>query len=127
MREILFRAKHIHALPQNERLEGRWIEGYLSDKSYINSTELKGEFLVDPETVCQYTGLADKNGQKIFEGDIIRGKAKTPYVVEYKEKIAGFVAKNRVASSAPCMNYGTMLSYEVIGNIFDNPETFAIK
>ena len=43
-REILYRGKHIHVRPENEHLDGRWIEGYLSDKKYINSTELEGEF-----------------------------------------------------------------------------------
>lgn len=43
-REILFRAKHIHKLPENKHLDGKWVEGYLADKAYINSPELEGEF-----------------------------------------------------------------------------------
>lgn len=65
-REKLFKAKHVHILPQNEHLDGAWVYGYLSDKNYINSTYVDeygerytSEALIDPETVCEYTGLND--------------------------------------------------------------------
>lgn len=108
MREILFRGKHIHALPQNEHLDGTWVYGYLCDENYINSPELEGEFLIDPETVCQYTGLTDKNGRKIFEGDCLGHKEN---VVEYI--CGGFVVRGDRPLSL-------MAKYnEVVGNIFD--------
>ena len=75
MREILFRGKQIK--------DGKWIEGYYCPKPYSHfpceptifpfetiNKDWHGE-RVDPETVGQYTGLTDKNGRKIFEGDII--------------------------------------------------------
>ena len=63
-REILFRAKHIHGMGSNKHLNGTWVHGYLSDENYIYDKSLDGEFLVDENTICQYTGLTDKNGKK---------------------------------------------------------------
>ena len=61
-REILFKAKHIHALPENEWMEGKWVEGFLSGEDYINDGTY--EYMIDPDTICQYTGLTDKKGKK---------------------------------------------------------------
>ena len=44
-REILFREKHIHAIPGNEHLNGTWVHGYLSDKNYIN--DKRGKTIVE--------------------------------------------------------------------------------
>lgn len=122
-REILYRGKQI--------VSGEWIYGVPISNDNITCifkltdglSELKG-FQVKTETVGQYTGLTDKNGKKIFEGDIVKGKGKgkKAFAVEYSQNIAGFVTRGTGAFSCPCMNVGTMKSYEVIGNIHDNPE-----
>lgn len=135
-REILFRAKHIHVLPENEHLDGSWVYGYLSDKNYINSPELEGELLIDENTICQYTGLTDKNGNKIFEGDIVRDI--------FEPSIIGIVKYGKYRNTFNDDGFGGHVGFYIewkakakllrkdlvywaehsgfIGNIFDNPE-----
>lgn len=128
-REILFRAKHIHAIPELKHFGGRWVYGYLSDENHINSPELEGEFLVDPKTICQYTGLTDKNGlQKIFDGDIVSApfmgySGKTEIRKGVIEFVKGTFSVNWNDSEEYGKNFaGYVNDIEVIGNIFDNPE-----
>lgn len=129
-REILFRGKHIHAIDSNEHLNGTWVHGYLSDKDYIYDKSLEGEFLVDEDTICQYTGLTDKNGKKIFEGDIVRygevcgevkfglhesnwqiGKYNQGFFVTFPKE---YLLRNE-------LGYWRN-KIVVVGNVFDNPE-----
>jgi uncharacterized phage protein (TIGR01671 family) len=128
MREILFRGK---------TLLGKWIEGDLLQylgcgKVYIaqNYKGAGGQEVI-PETVGQYTGLTDKNGKKIFEGDIVkvcRGvNIDTGYIV-YDERIAAYSIS---VSENECLLFidwfiaqqeDDRVWIEVIGNIHDNSE-----
>ena len=107
---------------------GEWVEGSLSTE-YLKecgcmmiSPTADTCYKVDPETVGQYTGLTDKNGVKIFEGDIVTGWFN-------HEKIVGYIFYGGNAQFFIQRDgiYGIGLDnadcwLEVIGNIHDNPE-----
>ena len=81
-------------------------------------------FDIDPETVCQYTGLNDKSGKKIFIGDIIRCSRGCPHEVIWLKEYAGTYIGGMPAVylSGLREGYAWTGSEEKIGNIFDNPE-----
>lgn len=127
-REILFKAKR--------KDNGEWVEGgYFSepytDKKYIirwNSFGLGfNEFIeVAPDTICQYTGLADKNGQKIWENDIayIRCSGLSGYgVIKYENGNLVLVDEKRKRTYSL---YGEW-KIRKDGNIFDNPELLEVE
>ena len=130
MIEILFRGKRKGNLCE-------WVEGYLFEYDSPKSSYILGELdfresiydiwkcaeEVIPKTVGQFTGLTDKNGKKIFEGDIVRYMKNDVMVVVWNNESAAFVG----AYSAINFNYCASLMnghmyLEVIGNIHDNPE-----
>lgn len=122
-REILFKAKR--------KDNGEWVEGYYvktrlgtdikpSDVIFvpfkINRNEEWGWIKIDPDTLCQYTGLTDKNDKKIWENDLLGHKL------------------NRVEflNGTYCINGDRSLFFEantneVIGNIFDNQEMLEVE
>ena len=108
-------------MDSNEHLNGTWVYGYLSDENYIYGKSLEGEFLIDENTICQYTGLTDKNGKKIFENDIVQVGWYNG-TVEYEDGC--FVIKwNNIKFLRKDLGYWIKLvDAEVVGNIFDNPE-----
>ena len=124
-REILFRGKRED---NNE-----WVYGYYASfnpqHSHCIYYDCKGHTLVThvhPEGISQFVGLLDADGNRIFEGDIIKGKRRPAYVVEYRESIAGYLARAVEETTwTPCMNAGTMKYYRIIGNRWDNPELLA--
>ena len=133
MREILFRGKRID--------NGEWVEGFyykMSETTYCFAEDyelnpvpehhyilqermtdwgLPNQIIqieVDPESICQFTGLCDKSGNKIWENDILKyewGEEKID-VVEYQPPIFTYSKSMRWSLNQD----------EVIGNIFDNPE-----
>ena len=119
MREILFRGKTV--------CDGDWIYGGITwnpskKKVFIHTEWDEGEVI--PETVGQYTGLQDKNGTKIFEGDIVHWK-KVPYFVRWDSKKAEFVFANDMEADYFVVGFNehtTMKFCKVVGNIHDNPE-----
>lgn len=111
MREILFRGKRSD--------NGEWVEGSLwvqIDKSYILTLASSRGLEVDPDTVGQYTGLTDKNGKKIFEGDIVLD-ADEPCMIAYENGCW----KEIFQSDWWSFIYDDD-EVEIIGNIHDNPE-----
>ena len=121
MREILFRGKRED--------NGGWAYGsLLCYKGYSIFDEIWENFLtVQAKTIGQYTGLKDKNGKRIFEGDICRN-VKTGEIVSVKwhGTMAGYVWSKRTANNKNLYDFGELFRafdrYEIIGNIHDNPE-----
>lgn len=127
MREILFKAK-------SENIDGTfdWVEGYLSKcdgKWTICDDEGIGCF-VEEETICQYTGLTDKNGNKIWENDICDRKEPFPEIVKMQKGDWILDYSYAVGRENCYCNLGFYVcerkSVEVIGNIFDNAELLEV-
>ena len=145
MREILFRGKTEKA----EWVEGGFLYDEEQNEAYIaEHFEDKSAYLrpIIPETVGQYTGLTDKHGKKIFEGDIVRTQpfSDRPYssrakykqhvgVVEYRVRHfknrfheqdyeARWEVNIKDIGEYGCYDWSAFFKCEVIGNIHDNPE-----
>ena len=131
MREIFFRGKRLD--------NGEWVEGFYNhlpcgrfgeDEHMIQTVLENGRIGmlhdIDPSTVCQYTGMKDKNGERIFEGDVAK-------VLQGKDKDIAYVGFENGAfmlyPKTGNIYERTLWSYwyndwdvEVVGNITDNPE-----
>lgn len=123
MRKILFRGKRMD--------NGEWVYGNLvrgCDEKYAYIVEFGNKELCRnyvnaiPDTVGQYTGLTDKNGKRIFEGDIVKrfwfGKM-CIYQIDYDNGLASFIG--RAGMKFTTFDYDSE-EFEVIGNIYDSPE-----
>lgn len=137
MREILFRGKRV--------IDGKWVES-CCPLGEMHSGTVTYDF--DSKTVCKYAGLTDKNGRKIFEGDIVAWRRKDIILTghytycfdgyKYGDELivrcleSGFMlcrkkdglpdvpnANDKIDNYAFWNNHRFL---EVIGNIFDNPE-----
>ena len=120
MREILFRGKRTD--------NGEWVQGDLVHSQYKIGDTCVGQYgntvgihQVDHETVGQYTCLTDKNGKKIFEGDIVWDEYQEAYAeIRYDEDTAMFL----ILFDSWCTDFDhyASIDIEVVGNIHDNPE-----
>ena len=125
MREILFRGKVIDEVD-------RWVEGYLVVAGGMASIfSQQGIFVVDPDAVGQFTGLVDKRGKRIFEGDIV---TYCWYEVETMNFCVDFVSGDFLAVPIKKLDdvwairiSGTNKKMEVIGNIHDNHELLEVN
>jgi len=125
--ENLFKAK--------TKDNGEWVEGYyLFDNRpngghyiifYKGYSELVYE--IDESTLCRYTGLTDKNVNKIWENDILCSNSKEKYIVRWR--FGGFELLHRACATPIYAYAGTdlyinenTLNMKVFGNTFDNPE-----
>ena len=122
MREILFRGKRKHSIDFSE---SDWVFGDLFTDDMAIYTKLQNLIEIIPETLGQYTRLTDKNGTKIFEGDILKGAWETVFQVVYDDCYLGFRAKEKDGFHN-CIDYYGLDSLEVIGNIHDNPELLEV-
>ena len=146
MREILFRGKTI--------VGEAWVQGFLVEKSDPVYENIKYYFIlrqernqpgnmlssfatwheVEPSTVGQYTGLTDKNGKRIFEGDILNTKLESGNFAgfEWPYMKVGFIDGafcliDKIGRVFAVMGaFAPNISFEVIGNIHDNPELLEV-
>lgn len=108
--------------------DGKWIYGYVSRPDYMtNELCFVGpEFIIrriDQNTICRYTGKEDKNGNPIFENDIVVGKAGVPMLVCWNDVWACFEVMYEIKGIGPQVNsLCASEKLEIIGNDFDNTE-----
>ena len=133
-REILFKAKR--------KDNGKWVEGYYRRipcmrmlEHYIiprNPKNRMEQYAIDPDTICQYTGLVDKNGKKIWGNDIVRrtdlhvvSESSVGFIEYDLENTSFLMHRTDKVEYSPTYHWKDRL--EVIGNIFDNPDLLEAK
>ena len=114
MREILFRGKSIYT--------GKWAVS-VCPHGVMRSGHLCDDFI--PDTVGQFTGRKDKNGKKIFEGDVCRfygTEGYSDYVVFWDDTVSQWTVRQIDLGAKDVLDSYFAECCEVIGNIHDNPE-----
>ena len=135
MREILFRGKAANRKEgrayRTKYKNGDWVHGMLTDPmnwagfaEMTNTSGVQG-IEVDRNTVCQYTGMTDKNGNAIYEGDIIKTIHGIRRIV-FEDGCFGAKPNARLFADLRQYNREVNGEWEVIGNIHDNPELLEV-
>ena len=129
MREILFKAKRMD--------NGEWVEGFYAKRHgvpmiYENKDCPQSIYEIAPSTICQCTGLTDKNGQKIWENDIMVGHIDDMYpenstYIRVLWHINGFCTNENNSVDIPPIDEFDQKNFEVCGNVFDNPELLEVE
>ena len=130
-REILFLAKRLD--------NGEWVEGDLLHTRHADVvliSDFKDQlFRCDGNTLCQYTGLTDKNGKKIWENDILRDKSGDIFRIYWSERLLNYSAKCIKSAFSVFIKQKWDLrillksqnDIEVWGNIFDNADLLEVE
>ena len=141
MREIKFRGKNLNTkewvygdlLQWNDGETAIGVHGQFIDDGYHFNENYDKTPYVDETTVGQYTGLKDKNGKEIYEGDIISVNGKYPKLIRYIDEWASYCLANLTDLDcdlktrywhqvSPCWWTDYKREIKVIGNVYDNPE-----
>lgn len=135
MREILFRAKAINrtGCERTNYKDGDWVFGWLTSPpnpycpekipAKMRNADGVSGIDIDIDTLGEYTGLKDKNGVKIFDGDIIKStESEEVAVVQWFEEHSAFMACIPILHDVGYIGEVEPETIEVIGNVYDNPE-----
>lgn len=123
----LFRAKR--------KDNGEWVEGLLTimfgQLHIINPYNENTAYFIDDSTICQCTGIKDKNGKLIWENDIMVGHLDDKYpenatYVRVMWRNNGFCTHQRYFDDFELLDEFDQNNFEVCGNIFDNPELLEV-
>lgn len=127
-RENLFKAKR--------KDNGEWVEGYMVKypsgkveifKKCVEPPDVLLRCEVDPKTICEYTGLEDKNDKEIWENDIVRNEKGDIGVVQWFEEHAAFMIWNKTKHYVCYLAENDFSKIEIAGNEFDNPELLEVE
>lgn len=146
MREILFKAKTTKKDNPKHEFSEKWVEGNLilcGEKAYIHPTSNKirttGEIAriivlheVIPDTICQYTGLTDKNGKKIWENDILKANLDESYpeditYIKIFWNECRFCTNENYSTDIRTLEKWDAEHFQVCGNIFDNADLLEVE
>lgn len=122
MREIKFRCWDTENKQMLKVQELDFEDTFYGGRLSIRADMYNDYFDIEDMILMQYTGLKDKNGKEIYEGDIVKLGTYTKGVVEYSDKYAQFIIINTNTIEYEYEPLGDYTKIEIIGNKWDNPE-----